>query len=207
MKLSCGQILPVIEDLDNGFTIFVKTDYMKRTLLSTALLLLCIFSIEAKKQPVTEYLNFKVDNGVLIWAKVYDFAQTDSVAVREWFNQEFILTKNEDSVIYGETRKEILPYQAVGLKTGYTSMILLDPCVVYFTIHLKEGRYKVIVNKIVWDWLTLTSSSNEKISLSQYSISEGAIKPRFISSGAAKQLDDILSYLFQPKVLREDTDW
>ena len=71
-------------------------------------------SMPPKKEPITEYLNFRVENNLLIWTKVFEMQPEDSVAVRRWFSKEFLLSYNEENEISGETRKEILPHKAVG---------------------------------------------------------------------------------------------
>ena len=99
-----------------------------------------------------------------------------------------------------------------GLSWGSTTIILQKPCTVYFTTDFKEDRYRVTVNRIIWEpQMSAISygiaSSVGPMSLNDIATTKNGYNSTFYNQ-TSEQLYLMLEYLFTPKLeARANDDW
>ena len=98
-----------------------------------------------------------------------------------------------------------------GFKRGATAMFLLNGQLeAHATILVREGRYRVTVDRMVFGSTTETylSRVGEKTTLEEYALNrKGEIKDGFYSMNAAPIIDYDLSKLFDMHPKEEDDNW
>lgn len=179
---------------------------MKKILLM-ALLLVPLFSAFAQEPD-----RFSVKDGVILWQRVYQ-SPLDSAAVAA----ALVASGQVADIVgvKGGVACRILPrsvdYRGAGFKRGATAMFLLNGQLeAHATILVREGRYRVTVDRMVFGSTTETylSRVGEKTTLEEYVLNrKGEIKDGFYSMNAAPIIDYDLSKLFDLSPKEEDDNW
>ena len=189
---------------------------MKRTILTIVAIVAAILIVTgcATSIPITdanrEVNNFRFNNGAISWQKVFQFNGQDYVAVRDWFNKSFIVTRENESSIIGETSENTLPIQEAGFDRLAVTMLMTYPCVVYFSTDFKDDRYRVTVNRIIWHpniGITTYGVTNTigAMDLNELALKGNAYNSVFYNTSSV-QLDAMLSHLFTAKLNNTDTN-
>lgn len=154
--------------------------------------------------------NFYYDGNNVNWEQVYEYQNTDSLKIANWFKSQFNITNNNDGKLYGNSRRSSLPYK----KAGYGSMdiiiLLRHPCEVFFTIDFKKDKYRIVVNNIIWypeiSFQTskyTSTNSNFTISLDEVAFKNGGCNSIFLNT-TSNQLDTILKIIFKASINNRD---
>lgn len=152
--------------------------------------------------------NFTCTDGAVTWSRVF---QTDDInQAKDWFDMEFKITKDDTDLKVGETTPNALPIGPAGLKVMKVVTLLQHPCVIYFTAEFKEDRYRVTVNKIIWQpQLGLATSGLlmgvGTMDLNELSMKNGDFAKTFYNKTSA-DLDKLLEYVFTVKAPRSSND-
>ena len=179
---------------------------MKKILL-IALLFTPLFSAFAQETD-----RFSVKDGVILWQRVYQ-SPLDSSAVAA----SLVASGQVADIVgvKGGVACRILPrsvdYRGAGFKRGSTAMFLLNGQLeAHATILVREGRYRVTVDRMVFGSTTETylSRVGEKTTLEEYVLNrKGEIKDGFYSMNAAPVIDYDLGKLFDLNPKDEDENW
>lgn len=157
-----------------------------------------------------EVNNFVYNSGSVSWSKVYEFNASDADAVKDWFHQNFKITKDGDKSIIGESNQNALPIEEAGYSRMSVIMLLTHPCVVYFTTDFKEDRFRVIVNRIIWSPQVGITTYGVTQGVGNMNLNEIALKNGGYSSvfynTTSVQLDKMLNYMFTPRLNQASND-
>ena len=156
--------------------------------------------------------RFSVKDGGIIWQRVYQ-SQLDSAGIAS-----ALISSGQVADIVGITGGmacRILPrsvdYRGAGFKRGATAMFLLNGQLeAHATILVREGRYRVTVDRMVFSSTTQTylSRVGERTTLEEYALNKkGQIKEGFYSMNAAPVMDYDLSKLFDLTPKTDDEEW
>lgn len=161
-----------------------------RKLIFTAMLVLLSIMMQAQNEMLQVH-NFVLTEGNVYWQKVY--TDVDSSAVSAYFNNSFFEKKGSDN------------YQCVVTLKNYSdkgymnrAFILNDESTIYFTVQLKEDKYRVTVTDIIWKSINtiygISTASTSDLKSYAYN-KKGKIKFKE-GGGIEEQLDAALSLLF-----------
>ena len=190
---------------------------MKRIAIIAALLLAA--SCSPKIAPTesaatdTDLYDFHRDGNNVSWAKVYYYDAKDEPKVREWLRRSFSIT--EDGEKMKGQYKGKLPREEVGIPCGKTVVVLLKPSEVDFVAEFREGRMRVVVDRITWYYDTELTARSGMFSVSQplqpstlndIAITCGRWAPAFLRS-SGNQLQLMLEYLFTPRKSTLSDEW
>lgn len=157
-----------------------------------------------------EVNNFVFNNGTVTWQNVYQFKEGEYDAVRDWFSNSFKITKESEKSLIGETNQNALPIVESGLNRMSVIMLLTHPCVVYFNTDFKEDRYRVTVNRIIWYPQVGVTTYGITQGVGAMDLNEIALKGNGMSSvfynTSSAQLNQMLTYMFTPKLNQAKTD-
>lgn len=89
--------------------------------------------------------NFKVVDGKVYWQRVFDFPESDSLKVINFFNNERYFAKigNQYHTIATLANFNDLP-------TMEEPMVFQTDSEIYFFLDIKPGRYRITVSDIIW---------------------------------------------------------
>lgn len=151
-----------------------------------------------------EINNFVYNTGSVSWSNIYQFNPEDYGAIRNWFNQSFKITKETDKSVIGETNQNVLPIAESGLDRMSVIMLFSHPCIIYFSTDFKEDRYRVIVNRIIWNPQVGVSTYGVYQAVGPMDLNEVALKGGGYNSvfynKSSKDLNTMLTYIFTPKL-------
>lgn len=152
--------------------------------------------------------NFIFDKGEVFWQKIYFDA--DSATVVKYFSQEPF--KNENSGYSCNT--SLYDYSDKGYMSS--SLYIQNLCTIKFNIQVKQDRYRVTVQDIIWEQsiglgvsvgfgFSVTGANHtELIHLKDLALNKkGKIKFK-ITGGLEKQLNYCLNNLFNIKNYKEE---
>ncbi len=159
-----------------------------------------------------EVNNFSFADGTVTWQNVYQFETRDAEAVRDWFDKSFNITRESGNTIIGETSENALPIAESGLSRMSVIMLLTHPCTVYFSTDFKEDRFRVTVNRIIWHPNVAVTTYGITQGVGAMDLNEIALKGNGMSSvfysTTSAQLNQMLTYMFTPKLKRSgDDNW
>lgn len=89
--------------------------------------------------------NFKFEDGKVYWQKIFEHPIEDSTAVREYFDNNPIFTKNNN----GYTAKAALSEYSTQSNMNIP-FILHSPADMVFYVQYKEGKYRVTLTNCAW---------------------------------------------------------
>jgi hypothetical protein len=156
--------------------------------------------------------NFRTIGGNVLWENIYDYSPSDSLNVISWFKNKFEISFKNESSIFGQSRKETLPYKKAGYSAMNVIIFLQHPCEVFFTVDFKDNRYRVIVNKILWypainaNYGAVSTNSNLIMSLDEVAHNSNGYNSTFINR-SSKQINDMLSVMFEAHPVEVSEDW
>ena len=159
-----------------------------------------------------EVNGFRYNNGSVTWSNIYQFRPSDFDAVRDWFAKSFVITRENDRSIIGESNKNTLPIRESGVSKMSVVMLFTYPCIVFFDADFKEDRYRVTVNQIIWyPDIAITSYGLSQgigtMDLNEIAVKNGGYKSVFYNT-SSRDLNSMLSYMFTPKLDDiSDEDW
>ena len=156
--------------------------------------------------------NFSVKDGGIVWQRVYQ-SQLDSSSIAS----ALIATGQVTDVagipggIVCHIAPRSLDYRGAGYSRGAAAMYIVNRQMEgHATIQLRDGRYRVTVDRMVFVASTETSLSRvgERTPLEDYAMSrKGEIKSVFTSMNASGIIDYDLGKLFDFKVVTDEEDW
>ena len=179
---------------------------MKRIIVSVVFILTSIIAWGQEND------NFSIKDGGIVWQRVYQ-SQLDSASIAS----VLVATGQVTDVagIPGGIVCRIMPrsldYRGAGFSRGSAAMYIVNRQMEgHATIQMREGRYRVTVDRMVFVASTETSLSRvgERTPLEDYAMSrKGEIKSVFTSMNAAGIIDYDLGKLFDLKVVTDEEDW
>lgn len=179
---------------------------MKRSILFSICL---IAAIGSRAQEATN--DFLIIGNHLVWQKIYTSDITEEDIAELLFNSgDFADIGNAGGMITCRIPATPIDFAGAGFKRGVTAgYILLNDLTAFVRIQVKDGRYRVTVDKLelIATSDTVLGASGERISLDYYGIKRGAFSSSFykyINPIIGKQLDDLFS--FQNDIML-DEDW
>ncbi len=187
---------------------------MKRILISISIAVLllssCGFSTEITSENRT-LNNFTVSNGNVTWSYIYQYESSYNERVKNWVLDNFNIKRNDGDHLVCSTNKMTLPYEEAGY--SYMNILLLfrHPCTIYFTADFKDGKFRVIVDNIIWEPQVGVTTYSGRVGLSQGAGTMDLHDVAFKGSGynnafvnySSAQLNDILTYYFRPKLSKQ----
>lgn len=171
---------------------------MRKLIFTAVFALLSIFYCYAQD---TQVYNFNLKDGNVYWQTVY--TDIDSAAVVEYFNNSMFESKNDNTYQCTLTLKN---YSDKGYMNR--AFILNDESTIYFTVQIKNDRYRVTVTDIIWRSVTTVYgvSSASTSDLKSYAYNKKG-KVKFKEGGIIeKQLNECLLQLFNALNNQNKTD-
>jgi hypothetical protein len=159
-----------------------------------------------------ELNNFHYNNGRVIWEFVNGFNNSDSIAVVQWFKNEFKINEDNPNWLKGTTHKIALPYQKAGYSSMNLILLLKHPCEVFFYVEFKEDRYKISVNQIIWypdigvNYGSVQTNSNLNMTLEEIALMKKGYSSTFVKKTSV-QLNDILKVMFKANPIVRNNNW
>lgn len=93
--------------------------------------------------------NFVLQDGKVYWQKVYENID-NSETISFFTNGIFKITRQDSTTITGETTSNELPFKKHGYSRGWVRFTYLNPCVIYFSVDVKDNKYRVTISNIIW---------------------------------------------------------
>ena len=159
-----------------------------------------------------DVLNFKIDNGSVIWQKIYKTNYSKEEIINHFKKSGFIknLELSED-LLTGEIKNIEADYAGAGYRKMSTPMVLLSENISAFvSIQFKETRYRVTVKQIKFATMleTTLSKIGETIPIERYALrKKNTIFKNDFLGDPCNILDYTFNKIFEIKEKAEDEDW
>lgn len=129
---------------------------MKKLLLLFALSIISTTTFSQKNQSRNSHnFNFDNENKKIYWQKVYENGSYEEVQ-RFITDMGCVINHNDSTRISGSTPMNNLRIPKKIIRSGEDyygdpqRMIYYTPCVIYFSIDIKDNKYRVTATNIIW---------------------------------------------------------
>ena len=159
-------------------------------------------------------VNFQIKNKRVIWQKIYEYGDVDKIISTLRSSGCDISINSDSTQITGKTISKSLPLKECGYSKNMSVMILSEPCIIVFTIDVKDTKYRITVNDIIWTASMSFGYGNVTgtKSLTEMSLKKSGKVTKFVNNSFHK-IDKMLDYIFDIKrqeILSKagsDDDW
>ncbi len=154
--------------------------------------------------------GFKIENGKLIWQKVYRSDKSmDDLA--NYFNRSIAIQnlKVSGELLTGRLSKTEIYYKGAGFSwTSTPDYVLFYDVSAFFTIDFKEGRYRITIDQIYITQKKRDPNTGriEVTLLSTHVLKKNKYRSNFIKAGA-EIFDFTFSKYFEVRAGDDDKEW